>query len=72
MISYHYDHNTIIQALFKTKTNKHGLESYNSIMHRLTAWNHRVNLQIIDNKVSNKYKTVIEDVWKGKYQLILP
>ena len=37
------------------------IAAYNSIMHRLTLQGHKVNLQIIDNKVSEEHKRVIEE-----------
>ena len=48
------------------------ITAYNSIMHRLTLQGHKVNLQIIDNKVSEEHKRVIEEYWKITYQLVFP
>ena len=72
MIAYHCDSNTILQAPFKTKGDKHRIEAYNSIMSRLKARGHKVDLQILDNEVSAEYKRVIEEEWHAKYQLVPP
>jgi hypothetical protein len=45
---------------------------YDSIMCHLTNRGHNVNLQILDNKVSTKFKATIVDQWKVWYQLVPP
>ena len=50
IIIFHCDSNTILQAPFKTKPDKHFLEAYNSIWGRLKSLVHTVELQILDNE----------------------
>ena len=52
MIEYHCDSNTILQAPFANRKNKHRMQSYNSIMKRLADPGHQVDVQILNNKVS--------------------
>ena len=70
MIAYHCDSNTILQATFKTCTDRHRLEAYNSIMERLRARGHKVNVQILDDEVSEEYKCTITKKGGAKYQLV--
>ena len=39
-------------------------------MHRITLQGHKVNLKILNNKVSAKQNPVIEEDWKITYQII--
>jgi hypothetical protein len=66
-IAYQSQCNAIICAPYANRSNKHQLATYNSIMHRLTNHGHNVNLQILDNKISAKFKSTIEDTWKVLY-----
>jgi hypothetical protein len=70
MITYHSQQNVILCTPYANRTNKHGLAAYNSIMCRLANRGHNVDLKILDNKVSTKFKSTIEDMWKVQYQLI--
>ena len=72
MVAYHCDSNTILKAAFKTRSDRHRLEAYNSIMERLRARGHSVDLQILDNEVSAEYRRVITETWNAKYQLVPP
>ena len=72
MIAYHCDSNTILTAPFKTKSDKHRIEAYNSIMKRIKARGHKVDLQILDNECSAEYKRVMEEEWNIKFQLVPP
>ena len=44
MTAYHCDSNTILVAPFKTKKDKDRIAAYNSVMTRLNARGHNVNL----------------------------
>ena len=52
MIAYHCDSNTILQAPFANRKNKHRIRAYNSIMKRLADRRHQYDVQILDNEVS--------------------
>ena len=52
MIAYHCDSNTILQAPFVNRKDKHRIRAYNYIMQRLTKKGHQVDVQILDNEVS--------------------
>jgi hypothetical protein len=67
MIAYHADGNLILQQAFPTKSNRHCLAAYNSIMTRLAARGLLVDLQILDNETSAAYKQVITFTWKAKF-----
>ena len=56
MIEYHCDSNTILQALFLNRKDKHRIQAYNSIMQRLTEKVHQVDVQILDNEVSTELR----------------
>ena len=72
IIAYHCDLNTILQAPFSNRENKHRIRSYNSIMKRLDDQWHQVGVQILDNKVSAEFKQSIVDYWGATYQLVPP
>ncbi len=59
MIAYHTDGNLILQQAFQTKSDKHRIAAYNSIMTHLAACGLSVNLQILDNEASAAYKQAI-------------
>ena len=56
MIFFRCDSNTILQAPFKTKANKHRIAAYTSIWGRLKSLGHKVGLQILDKEASAEYK----------------
>ena len=70
MIAYHYDYNAILQLPFYTKKDTQRIAAYSSIMKRLKARGHSVNLQILNNKASADYRCVIEEEWHAKFQLV--
>ena len=72
MIAYHADANLILHQAFKTRSDKHRLAAYNTIMTRLETRGLRVDLQILDNEASAAYKKTITDTWKCKFQLVPP
>ena len=49
MVSYHCDSDAILVAPFKTRKDKHRLESYKSIMTCLRKNRTSVNIQILNN-----------------------
>ena len=59
MLAYHCDSNTIFVAPSKTRKDKHRLEAYKSIITRLQKNGMSVNLQILDNEASSKFKHLI-------------
>jgi hypothetical protein len=59
MIAHHVDGNLILQQVFKTRSDKHRIEAYNTIMTRLSARGFGVDLQILDNEASAAYKHAI-------------
>ena len=72
MIAYHYDSNTILQAPFFNRKDKHRIRAYNSIMQKLSDRGHHVDIQILDNEVSAELKKTIQKYWGTKYQLVPP
>jgi hypothetical protein len=58
-IAFHSRCNAILCALYVNRSNKHRLATYDSIMHRLANRGHDVDLQILDNEVSSKFKATI-------------
>ncbi len=72
MIAYHADGNLILQQAFKTKSNKHCIAAYNSIMTRLAARGLAVDLRILNNEASATYKHAITVTWQAKFQLVPP
>ena len=48
MIAYHCDFNTILQAPFVNREDKHRIIAYNSIMKKLTDRGHHVDIQILE------------------------
>ena len=72
MIAYHANGNLILQQAFKTKSDRHRIAAYNTIMTRLAAKGLSVDLQILDNKASAAYKEAITFKWKATFQLVPP
>jgi hypothetical protein len=68
-IIFHSHCNVILCAPYVNRSDKHLLAAYNSIMHRLANRGHNVDLQILDNEVSAKFKATIVDKWRVRYQL---
>jgi hypothetical protein len=64
--------NAILCAPYVNRSNKHQLAAYNSIMRSLANRGHDVDLQILNNEVSTKFKATIVDKWKVWYQLVPP
>jgi hypothetical protein len=60
-IAFHSCCNAILCTPYVNRSNKHQLAAYNSIMHRLANRGHNVDLQILDNEVSTKFKATIVD-----------
>ena len=56
MIAYHCDSNTILQAPFSNKEDKHRMRASNYIMRRLADRVHQVDVKILDNEVSADFK----------------
>ena len=71
MIAYRCDTNEILQASFATRLKKR-IAAYNSIMKRLTDKGQKLEIQILDNEASAKYKRVITKKWQAQYQLVPP
>ena len=72
MIAYHCDSNTILQAPFFNRKDKHRIRAYNSIMQRLTKKGHQVDVQILDNEVRTEFRKTIVDDWNATYQQVPP
>ena len=72
MIAYHCDSNTILQAPFVNRKDKHRIRTYNYIIKRLADQGHQVDVQILDNKVSADFKRTIVEDWSATYQLVPP
>ena len=72
MIAYHCDSNTILQAPFAYRKNKHRIRAYILIMKCLSDCGHKVDVQILDNEVSSEVKRVIVDAWGATYQRVPP
>ena len=49
MIAYHCDSNTILQAPFFNRKDKHRIRAYNPIMQKLADRGHHIDIQILDN-----------------------
>ena len=56
MVAYHCDSNTILQAPFVNRKEKHRIRAYNSIMQKWAYRGHHVDVQILDNEVSREFK----------------
>ena len=60
MIAYYCDYNTILQAPFVNRKDKHRIRAYNFIMQKLADRGHHVDIQILDNEVSAEFKKTIQ------------
>jgi hypothetical protein len=72
MIAFHANGNLILQQAFKSKSNRHRIAAYNTIMMHLAAWELSIDLQILDNKASAAYKEAITFKWNTTVQLVPP
>ena len=72
MVAYYFDSNAILVSSYKTRKDKHQLESYKSIMARLRKNGMIVNLQILDNEASTNFKHLITEDLGINYQLVPP
>ena len=72
IIAYNCDSNTILQAPFFNRKEKHRIRAYNSIMKKLTDRGHHVDIQILDNEVGAEFKKTIQQDLGAKYQLVPP
>jgi hypothetical protein len=72
MIAYHTDGSLILQQAFQTKSDKHRIPAFNTIMACLAACGLLVDLNIRDNEASADFKRVITESWKTKFQLMPP
>jgi hypothetical protein len=72
MIAFHANGNLILQQAFKTRSDKHRIAAYNTIITRLMARGLLVDLQILDNEASVAYKHTITVTWQAKFQLVPP
>jgi hypothetical protein len=70
MIAYHTNCNLILQQAFKTRSDKHRIGAFNSIMTRFATCSLSVDLQILDNEASAAYKQAITFTWQSKFQLV--
>jgi hypothetical protein len=60
-ITFHSHCNAILCAPYVNRSNKHQLAAYDSIMRCFANRGHNVDLQILDNEVSAKFKATIQD-----------
>jgi hypothetical protein len=72
MIAFHADNNLILQQAFKSKSDRHRITAYNTIMTHLVAHVLAVDLQILDNKASSAYKEANTFKWNTTFQIFSP
>jgi hypothetical protein len=72
MVAFHADGNLILQQAFKSKSNRHRIAAYNTIMMHLAARGLSVDLQILDNKTSAAYKEAITFKRNTTFQIVPP
>ena len=72
MIAYNCDSNTILQAPFVNRKDKHIIRAYNSIMQKLADRGHHVDIQILYDQISAEFKKTINNDWGATYQLVPP
>jgi hypothetical protein len=70
MIAFYANGSLILQQAFKSKSDRHRIAAYNTIMIHLMARGLSVDLQILDNKASSAYKEAITYKWNATFQLI--
>ena len=71
-IAYNCDSNTILQAPFTNRKDKHRIIAYNSIMRLLADRGHQDDVQILNNEISASFKRNIVEDWGATYQLVPP
>jgi hypothetical protein len=72
MIAFYANGNLILQQAFKSKSDRHRIAAYNTIMTCLAACGLSVDLQILYNKASFAYKEAITFKWNATFQLVPP
>ncbi len=72
MIAFHANGNLILQQTFKSKSDRHRIAAYNTIMTCLAACGLSVDLQILDSKASSACKEAITFKWNATFQLVPP
>jgi hypothetical protein len=72
MIAFHANGNLILQQAFKSKSNRHCIAAYNTIMTCLVARGLSVDLQILANKASSAFKEAITFKWNSTFQPVPP
>ena len=72
MIAHHRESNTILQASFRSRSNKHHIPDFNSIIERPRQRGHKFNHHVMDNKYSADCKRFITEDWKDTFQLVPP
>ena len=72
MVAFHDATNVILVEPFKTKADHHRIPAYDSIMRRLKTRGLTVDMQVMDNEVSEKFLRNITEVWKCKFQKVPP
>jgi hypothetical protein len=70
MIAFHTNGSLILQQALKSKSNRHPIAAYNTIMMRLVARGLSFDLQILNNKASAAYKEAITFKWNATFQLV--
>jgi hypothetical protein len=71
-IAFHANGNLILQQALKSKSDRHRIAAYNTIMTHLAARGLSVDLQNLDNKPSSSYKEAITFKWNTTFQLVPP
>ena len=64
MTAYHCDSNAILVCPFKTKKDNDRISVYYTSMHCIAVGGHKIDRQILNNKVSVEYKCVSAEKWK--------
>ena len=72
MIAYNCDSNTILQAPFVNRKDKHIIRACNSIIKKLVGIGHVVDIHILDNEVSTEFNKTIMKYWGATYKLVPP
>jgi hypothetical protein len=70
MIAFNANGNLILQQAFKSKSDRHRIAAYNTIMTCLAARGLSVDLKILNNKASSAYKEDITFKWNTTFQLV--
>jgi hypothetical protein len=70
MIAFHTNGNLILQQAFKSKTDRHRIAAYKTIMTCFAAHGLSVDLQILDNDASSAYKEAVTFKCNATFQLV--